>query len=209
MWEPWGPHGLHSPPRAMEPTALLGSLSFGDEKHKIHSRMDPNCFTPWGCCVPVADDVAPAHSTVSLCRGHHLLPVPWTSSAPRATDIICSPCHGHHLLPVPQSSRPRAGPVTPTGNSPAPVSIVGHLEPPVAATGADGSGRVALPAARGMAKPHAERRQQGFSILPETVQQQSPDSCSISHYQNAQFKVEKGILKAFPQALFINHSSPH
>lgn len=79
----------------------------------------------------------------------------------------------------------------------------------MAASGADGNGRVALPAARGMAKPHAESRQQRFSTLLEVVQQQqSPDSRSISHYQNAQFKVEKGILKAFPQALFINHSPP-
>lgn len=94
VWEPWGPCGLAPPPSAMEPTTLLstGLSQFWGQKHKTHSRKDPNCFTQQGCCVPMADDEAPAHSMVFLCHGHHLLPVPWTSSAPRAMDITCSLC---------------------------------------------------------------------------------------------------------------------
>lgn len=94
VWEPWGPRGLAPPPVPWSPPPFWarGSLSFGDEKHKTHSRMDPNCFTQQGCCVPMADDEAPAHSMVSLCHGHHLPPMPWTSSASRAMDITCSLC---------------------------------------------------------------------------------------------------------------------
>lgn len=79
--------------------------------------------------------------------------------------------------------QPCTEPLTLAGNAPDPISIVGELEPPVAASRADGNCRVASPAAGGMdeqATCHEET-----AVFPRAVQQQqSPDSWSISDHPN-------------------------
>lgn len=81
-----------SPP----PFWARGSLSFGDKSTKpIHGR------------IPTA---SPSRAAVSPWRMMRPLRTAWCSCA---MDIICSLCHGHHLLPVPWTSPAPCAPAQP------------------------------------------------------------------------------------------------